>query len=97
LSDFIAPAGSGVNDYLGMFAVGVFGADELAQKFATVEHDDYSAIMIKALADRLVRTQIRLPLALDHCLVSLLRPKLMPSACTRWSALSSGDIPRPRT
>jgi 5-methyltetrahydrofolate--homocysteine methyltransferase len=68
LADYIAPSGSGfqpVNDsdtgkmpvprpdYLGGFAVTAgIGADELAAKFAA-EHDDYNAILTKALADRL--------------------------------------------
>jgi 5-methyltetrahydrofolate--homocysteine methyltransferase len=53
LADFIAPKGSGVPDYIGMFAVtGGIGAEELAKRFEA-DHDDYSAIMVKALADRL--------------------------------------------
>uniref|UniRef100_UPI0037E924B4 methionine synthase n=1 Tax=Semicossyphus pulcher TaxID=241346 RepID=UPI0037E924B4 len=52
VSDFVAPAGSGVEDYLGLFAVGVFGAEELSQQFQD-QGDDYSSIMVKALADRL--------------------------------------------
>ena len=53
LADFIAPRGSGIPDYLGMFAVtGGIGAEELAKQFEK-NHDDYSAIMVKALADRL--------------------------------------------
>ena len=51
LSDFVAPAGA-VKDYAGMFAVGIFGADAKARAFEA-DHDDYSAIMIKAIADRL--------------------------------------------
>jgi 5-methyltetrahydrofolate--homocysteine methyltransferase len=53
LADFIAPRDSGRADYLGAFAVtaGV-GADELASRFER-DHDDYNAIMAKALADRL--------------------------------------------
>ena len=52
LADFIAPRESGVPDYLGMFAVTAgIGADELARRFEQ-EHDDYNAIMVKALADR---------------------------------------------
>ena len=39
-------------DYLGGFAVSIHGADELAEEFKG-QHDDYSAIMTKALADRL--------------------------------------------
>ena len=39
-------------DHLGAFAVGIHGADELAARFEA-EHDDYRAIMVKALADRL--------------------------------------------
>jgi len=41
-----------LKDYLGGFAVTIHGADELAKKFSA-EHDDYNAIMTKALADRL--------------------------------------------
>jgi 5-methyltetrahydrofolate--homocysteine methyltransferase len=53
LADYIAPKGSGVPDYIGMFAVtGGIGAEELAKRFEA-DHDDYSAIMVKALADRL--------------------------------------------
>lgn len=53
LSDFIAPKTSGKQDYIGAFAVTTgFGTDELAQKYEA-EHDDYNAIMVKAIADRL--------------------------------------------
>jgi 5-methyltetrahydrofolate--homocysteine methyltransferase len=53
LADFVAPAGSGVADYAGAFAVTAgLGADELAARFAGA-HNDYDAIMVKALADRL--------------------------------------------
>ena len=48
LADYVAPSG----DHLGAFAVGIFGADELAGRFEA-EQDDYSAIIAKALADRL--------------------------------------------
>lgn len=51
LADFVAPQ-SKIADYLGGFAVSIHGADELAEQFKR-EHDDYSAIMTKALADRL--------------------------------------------
>jgi hypothetical protein len=52
LADFIAPAG-GPPDWIGAFAVSAgFGAEELAERFRR-EHDDYSAILVKALADRL--------------------------------------------
>ncbi len=53
LADFIAPVGSGVADYIGGFAVTAgHGEDQVAQKFEAAG-DDYSAIMSKALADRL--------------------------------------------
>src|SRR5258708_10607140 len=53
LADFIAPKSSGRGDYLGAFAVTAgHGADELARQFEA-DHDDYNAIMTKALADRL--------------------------------------------
>jgi 5-methyltetrahydrofolate--homocysteine methyltransferase len=48
LADFVAPEG----DALGAFAVGVHGADELAARHVA-EQDDYRAIIVKALADRL--------------------------------------------
>lgn len=50
LSDFVAPEGKG--DHIGAFAVCVQGVDEIAKKYED-ENDDYSAIMIKAIADRL--------------------------------------------
>jgi 5-methyltetrahydrofolate--homocysteine methyltransferase len=53
LADFIAPRDSGVPDYLGMFAVTAgIGADDLVRRFEA-DHDDYHAIMVKAIADRL--------------------------------------------
>jgi 5-methyltetrahydrofolate--homocysteine methyltransferase len=53
LADFVAPSGSGVPDYIGMFAVTAgIGTDDLVRRFER-DHDDYSAIMVKALADRL--------------------------------------------
>jgi 5-methyltetrahydrofolate--homocysteine methyltransferase len=53
LADFIAPLDSGRHDYLGAFAVTAgIGCDELAAKFHA-DHDDFNAIMVKALADRL--------------------------------------------
>ena len=52
LADYIAPRDSGLCDYLGMFAVTAGdGADERAAKMQEA-HDDYGAIMLKALADR---------------------------------------------
>ena len=53
LSDFVAPLSTGLKDHLGAFAVTTgIGADELARKFEE-DHDDYNAIMVKSLADRL--------------------------------------------
>jgi 5-methyltetrahydrofolate--homocysteine methyltransferase len=53
LADFIAPRDSGVADYVGAFAVSAgFGSEERAREFER-EHDDYHAIMVKVLADRL--------------------------------------------
>ncbi|XP_059504641.1 methionine synthase isoform X3 [Stegostoma tigrinum] len=53
ISDFIAPRDSGVPDYIGLFAVACFGAELLSKQYLE-ENDDYSSIMVKALADRLV-------------------------------------------
>ncbi|MBC8738079.1 methionine synthase [Paraburkholderia sp. UCT31] len=53
LADFIAPKDSGVADYIGMFAVTAgLGVDVKERQFEK-DLDDYSAIMLKALADRL--------------------------------------------
>ena len=53
LADFVAPAETGLPDHLGGFACTAgIGADELAGRFEA-DGDDYSAIMVKALADRL--------------------------------------------
>jgi 5-methyltetrahydrofolate--homocysteine methyltransferase len=53
LADFVAPMGCGRADYLGAFAVTAgLGIDERVARFEA-EHDDYSSIMLKALADRL--------------------------------------------
>ncbi|MXV51041.1 methionine synthase [Pedobacter sp. HMF7647] len=53
LSDFIAPKETGISDYFGGFAVTTgIGIDELVAEFEK-NHDDYSSIMIKAIADRL--------------------------------------------
>ncbi|SMB84939.1 methionine synthase (B12-dependent) [Hymenobacter roseosalivarius DSM 11622] len=52
-SDFVAPKESGRQDYIGGFAVTAgLGIEKLIEKFEA-DHDDYSSIMIKALADRL--------------------------------------------
>ncbi|GAB7536690.1 methionine synthase [Burkholderia sp. 3C] len=52
LADFIAPKESGVADYIGLFAVTAGLGVEAKEKQFEADHDDYSAIMLKALADR---------------------------------------------
>ncbi|WP_353049272.1 methionine synthase [Paraburkholderia strydomiana] len=52
LADFIAPKDSGVADYIGMFAVTAGLGVDVKEKQFEKDHDDYSAIMLKALADR---------------------------------------------
>ena len=53
LADFVAPKASGAPDYIGGFAVTAgIGEEGVAERFARA-HDDYSKIMVKALADRL--------------------------------------------
>ncbi|CAE7720231.1 MTR, partial [Symbiodinium sp. KB8] len=52
LSDFVAPKDSGVKDYLGAFAVSVFGAEAKCAEFEA-DLDDYNKILLQALADRL--------------------------------------------
>lgn len=54
LSDFILPKNKeNLHDYIGCFAVSIFGAEALAKHYET-NHDDYAAIMIKAVSDRFV-------------------------------------------
>ncbi len=53
LSDFVAPKESGIPDYVGGFAVTTgHGVMDLVERFEK-DHDDYNAILVKALADRL--------------------------------------------
>jgi len=53
LADFVAPKETGLEDYMGFFAVTAgLGADEVSQRFRD-DNDDYNAIMVQALADRL--------------------------------------------
>jgi 5-methyltetrahydrofolate--homocysteine methyltransferase len=53
LADFVAPLESGIKDYVGGFAVTAgIGIDEHVKRFED-DHDDYSSIILKALADRL--------------------------------------------
>ncbi|HEX6003229.1 MAG TPA: methionine synthase [Burkholderiales bacterium] len=60
LADFIAPRGAGVPDYIGAFAVTAgIGIEKKLEEFERA-HDDYSAIMLKALADRLAEAYTEL-------------------------------------
>ena len=59
LADFIAPQDSGVNDYMGAFAVSCVGAEALASEY-DADHDDYNSIMVKALADRFAEAMAEL-------------------------------------
>ena len=53
LADFVAPAEVGLPDHIGAFAITAgLGADDLVKRYEA-EHDDYRAIMVKAIADRL--------------------------------------------
>jgi 5-methyltetrahydrofolate--homocysteine methyltransferase len=53
LADFVAPRASGIHDYIGAFIVTAgIGEDEIAERFK-LANDDYSSILVKALADRL--------------------------------------------
>jgi 5-methyltetrahydrofolate--homocysteine methyltransferase len=52
LADYVAPVETDLRDHVGAFAVAIHGAEELADRFAA-DLDDYRAIMVRALADRL--------------------------------------------
>ena len=69
LSDFIAPKELGINDYIGAFAVTTgLGIEKWIEQFEK-DHDDYSSIMIKSLADRLAE-------AFAECLHEMVRVEL---------------------
>ena len=53
LADFVAPAGCGVRDHVGAFAVSAGFGVETLEAAAMADHDDYTAILVKAVADRL--------------------------------------------
>ncbi|MCJ0765489.1 methionine synthase [Variovorax terrae] len=69
LADFVAPRASGVADYAGVFAVTAGIGAEKKEKYFLDDLDDYSAIMFKALADRLAE-------ALAECLHHRVRTDL---------------------
>jgi 5-methyltetrahydrofolate--homocysteine methyltransferase len=52
LADFIAPKATGLKDHFGLFAVGIFGAEERVNAMKAA-HDDYNAILLQSLSDRL--------------------------------------------
>src|SRR5262249_14910828 len=61
LADFVAPRASRLSDYVGAFMVTAgIGEDEAAERFKRA-NDDYSAIMVKALADRLAEAFAQRP------------------------------------
>lgn len=69
LSDFIAPKELGINDYIGAFAVTTgLGIEKWIEQFEK-DHDDYSSIMVKSLADRLAE-------AFAECLHEMVRVEL---------------------
>jgi 5-methyltetrahydrofolate--homocysteine methyltransferase len=83
LGDFIAPKGSGVKDYIGAFAVtGGLGIEPRVAAYEKA-HDDYNAIMLKALADRLAE-------AFAECLHERVRKELW--AYAPDEALSNEDL-----
>ncbi len=86
LADFVAPKTSGRTDYLGAFAVTTgHGVSELAARYEA-EHDDYRALLAKALADRLAE-------AFAECLHKRVREAW---GYGRSEALSAEDLIRER-
>ena len=82
LADFVAPQGT-AQDHVGVFAVTAgIGADKRAEAFEAA-HDDYSAIMLKSLADRLAE-------ALAECLHKKVRTDLWGYAA--GEALSNAEL-----
>ena len=66
LADFVAPKDSGLTDYVGGFAVTAgIGEEDVARRFDRA-NDDYSKIMVKALADRLAEAFAEAPVSYTH-------------------------------
>lgn len=83
LADFIAPESSGRTDYMGMFAVTAgIGLEPLVAQYKA-QHDDYSEIMVKALADRLAE-------AFAECLHAKVRKELWGYAASE--SLSNDEL-----
>lgn len=79
LADFIAPKETGIQDWIGCFAVTTgIGLDRLVKKFEE-DHDDYNSIMAKALADRLAE-------AFAECLHEKVRKQI-------WGYAKSENLP----
>ncbi len=74
LADFIAPAESAKQDYIGAFAVTIAGIEPHIKSFEE-QHDDYNKIMLQALADRLAE-------AFAECLHQQVRKELL-GLCSR--------------
>ncbi len=85
LADFIAPRDSGVADYIGLFAVTAGIGVEKKEQYFLDDHDDYSAIMLKALADRLAE-------AFAECLHQRVRTDLWGYAPDEAAALDVNDL-----
>lgn len=69
LADFVAPKETNLKDYIGTFAVTAgLGSEELVAKYEK-DHDDYSSIMVKAIADRLAE-------AFAECLHEMVRKEI---------------------
>ena len=83
LADFVAPKSSGVQDYVGLFAVTAGLGAEKKEKYFQDDLDDYSSIMLKALADRLAE-------AFAECLHHRVRTDLWGYAATE--SLSNVDM-----
>ncbi|OOG53452.1 methionine synthase [Polaromonas sp. C04] len=83
LADFVAPKSSGIADYAGLFAVTAGLGIEKKEKYFTDDMDDYSAIMLKSLADRLAE-------ALAECMHHRVRTDLW--GYSEHEALSNEDM-----
>lgn len=84
LSDFIASKESGKADFIGAFAVGVFGMEDKIKEFEA-DHDDYSKIMLQALGDRLAE-------AFAEQLHARMRRELWGFAPEEAATLSKADL-----
>jgi 5-methyltetrahydrofolate--homocysteine methyltransferase len=88
LADYVAPAATGLPDAVGAFAVAIHGSEALADEFADAL-DDYRAIIVRALADRLAEAFANA--STSRARGGTRRPRPFPARISSASAFAGSD------